>query len=175
MPIQPLLDLDSLDLSQRLMDREAIARYLPHRGPIAMVDALVWQDEVPNAAVAVAHIPEDVWWADGHIPGKPLMPGVLMIEAAAQLASLIYYMRSEKSWFAGFTRINDVTFRGHVLPGDDLYLICVGQKYNPKRFVTAVQGVVNGQLVFNGEIAGMAFPQLGENIERRPLSAPSVG
>lgn len=170
MPTRLLLDLNQIDLTQRLMDRSAIARYLPHRGPIAMIDALIWRDGVPNAAVAVAHIPKDVWWRDGHIPGTPLMPGVLMIEAAAQVASLIYYMRSQKNWFAGFTRINDVTFRGQVRPGDDLYLVCVGQKYNPKRFVTSVQGVVDGQVVFDGEISGMAFPHLGETIERRPLT-----
>jgi 3-hydroxyacyl-[acyl-carrier-protein] dehydratase len=170
MPTSPLIDLASIDLSQRLMDRRAIAEYLPHRGPIAMLDALIWQDDPPNAAVAVCHIPHDVWWRDGHIPGTPLMPGVLMIEAAAQLASLIYYMRSEKDWFAGFTRVNDVAFRGQVRPGDDLHLICVGRKFNPKRFVTAIQGVVGGQIVFDGEISGMAFPQLGEHIERRPLT-----
>lgn len=170
MPTSPLIDISTIDLSARLMDREAMSRYLPHRGPISMLDYLIHEDEVPNVAVAVAHIPMDVWWADGHIPGNPLMPGVLQIEAAAQLASLIYYKRSGREWFAGFTRINDVTFRGQVKPGDDLYLICVGRKFSDKRFVTAAQGMVDGQIVFDGEISGMAFPQLGERIERRPLT-----
>lgn len=172
MALEPLINPAHVDPSMCIMDRVEIARYLPHRGPIAMLDRLVYRSEDDNEGAAVCEIPQDPWWADGHIPGHPLMPGVLQIEAAAQLSSLLFYRRANSTTFAGFTRINDVTFRGMVSPGDQLILLCVGIKYSPKRFVTRVQGVVKSEIVFDGEISGMAFPHMGE-IERTPLTESS--
>jgi 3-hydroxyacyl-[acyl-carrier-protein] dehydratase len=163
-----IFDIDSIDLSAEQMSREQIATFLPHRGPIFMLDRLIWMDDECDHAVAVHRIPDDVWWRHGHIPGNPLMPGVLMVEAGAQLASLMYYKRSSMTWFAGFTRIEEVRFRGQVLPGDELVLLCKGLKYNIKRFVTQIQGLVDGSIVFDGCITGMAFPKVGE-IQRTPL------
>ncbi len=174
MPSGLILDFDSVDLSQSGVDRRGIAEMLPHRGPIAMLDRVIWHEFGPGRAVAVHHVPTDAWWIDGHIPGHPLMPGVLQIEAAAQLASFLYYKQSKKTWFAGFTRIDDVTFRGQVAPGDDLYLLCVEEKYSIRRFISRVQGVVNGQIAFDGQISGMAFPKMGEEIQRRPLTAEEL-
>ncbi|XOV75755.1 MAG: 3-hydroxyacyl-ACP dehydratase FabZ family protein [Phycisphaerales bacterium] len=133
-----------------------------------MLDRLIWMDDECDNAVGIHNVPQEAWWHDGHIPGMPLMPGVLMVEAGAQLASLMYYKRSAQTCFAGFTRIEDVRFRGQVTPGDDLLLLCQGIKYNPKRFITKIQGVVNGEIVFDGNITGMVFPKMGE-VQRTPL------
>lgn len=168
MATELIFPIDSVNISDQQMSRAEISAYLPHRGPIFMLDRLVWMDDQCNHAVAVHEIPESAWWRDGHIPGNPLMPGVLMVEAGAQLASLMYYKRSGQSWFAGFTRIDEVTFRGQVQPGDDLVLLCKGLKYNIKRFVTHIQGLVDGAIVFEGIITGMAFPKMG-NVDRIPL------
>ncbi len=162
MPTSQLLDLSDVDLSACLMGRAEIARYLPHRGPIAMLDRLIWQDDTLNEGVAIYHVPRDAWWVEGHIPSHPLMPGVLLIEAGAQLASLLYYQRSRKTWFAGFTRIEEVRFRSEVRPGDDLLLLCLGVRYHLKRFVSRVQGLVGDSIVFDGLITGMAMPNVGD-------------
>jgi 3-hydroxyacyl-[acyl-carrier-protein] dehydratase len=164
-----IFQLDELDLSAQQMSRAEIAAYLPHRGPIFMLDRLVWMDEACDHAVAMHHVPTDPWWKDGHIPGMPLMPGVLMVEAGAQLASLMYYKRSGETSFAGFTRIEEVRFRGQVAPGNALVLLCKGIKYNPKRFITQIQGLVDGDIVFDGRITGMVFPKMG-TITRTPLA-----
>jgi 3-hydroxyacyl-[acyl-carrier-protein] dehydratase len=169
MPSTPLFDISGIRTNDPIMGRQDIAAWIPHRGPIFMLDAVLWIDDAPNRALAVSNIPDNPWWADGHIPGHPLMPGVLQVEAAAQLSSLLYHMRSGKNWFAGFTRINDVAFRGQVRPGDDLFLLCSAVKYSLKRFVTDVQAVVNDAIVMEGQIAGMAFPRMGDDIQRTPL------
>lgn len=168
-----IFNIDAVDLEEEQMSRAQIAAYLPHRGPIFMLDRLIWMDEQCDHAVSVHHVPTDAWWRDGHIPDTPLMPGVLMVEAGAQLASLMYYKRSAETCFAGFTRIEDVRFRGQVAPGDDLILLCRGIKYNPKRFVTQIQGLVEGEIVFSGCITGMIFPKMG-TVTRKPLTEDLV-
>ncbi len=163
MPSEQLFDLSSIDLSARIADRAEIARTNPHRGMMALLDAIIWHDgPVYDHGVAIKHTRADEFWVPGHIPGNPLMPGVLMIEAAAQLASWMYYKRSGMTWFAGFTHIDDVTFRGRVVPGDDLILLMHTVRYSLKRFISDVQGLVDGQIVFSGRITGMAFPNMGE-------------
>lgn len=170
MPVEPLFDISNIDHDRPVMGQDDIAAWIPHRGPIFMLDAVLHIDDPPTRAVALVNIPEHPWWADGHIPGQPLMPGVLQVEAAAQLSSLVYHIRSQRTWFAGFTRINDVSFRGQVKPGDQLVLLCLGVKYSLKRFVTRVQGLVDGSVVMEGQLSGMVFPQMGDQVERAPFN-----
>jgi len=161
MPVtEPFIDLATLKVTTPLMRRADIEQVIPHRGVMLMLDEVLWMDSTCDLGVAVKRIRDDEFWVSGHIPGFPLMPGVLMIEAGAQLASLMYYKRSAARWFAGFTRIENTVFRGMVVPGDDFYLLCRCVKYNIKRFISEVQGVVNGQVVFESLITGMAFPSV---------------
>ncbi len=168
MPTEPLFDISGVDLSATAADLAQIAELLPHRGHMLQIARVVWHDETYDHGVAVKHVRSDEFWVPGHIPGQPLLPGVLMIEASAQLASWLYYNRTPRRWFAGFTRIEDTTFRGQVVPGDDLYLLCKCLKYNSKRFVCSVQGLVDGTIVFDSKVTGMAFPKLPEPV-RGPL------
>jgi len=170
----PLFDLGSVDLSACASDRADIARYNPHRGVLALLDRVVWHDEKLLNAVAVMHVREDQFWAAGHIPGFPLLPGILMIEAGAQLGSYLYYKKFEQSWFAGFTRIEKTSFRSRVVPGQDLHLLCTITKSNVKRFVSHIQGVVGQDIVFESYVTGMAFPEMGD-LERAPYDEDSVG
>lgn len=167
----PIIDLSKIDLRSVAMDRAEIARWLPHRGDMAQLDAIVWLNDTLSEGVAVKHVRADEFWCSGHIPGRPIMPGVLMIEAGAQLASVMYYKRTGVEEFAGFTRIEDTSFRGQVLPGDSLVILCREVKFSPKRFVTNIQGLVNDSVVFEGLITGMILPQLGKIRENGRLIA----
>lgn len=171
MATEPIIDLSTIDLAARVMSREEIALINAHRGAMAMLDAVVWLSDDLSRGVAVKHVRDDEFWVPGHIPGRPLMPGVLMVETAAQLASLIYYKRTGIEYFAGFTRIDDVVFRGQVVPGDEFYVLCREVKFSLKRFVTDVQGIVNGQVMFEGCISGMVFPNVGRLIKGRLVEA----
>jgi 3-hydroxyacyl-[acyl-carrier-protein] dehydratase len=167
--LKPVIPLGSIDAAHPIGGVDVVAEMIPHRGSMLLLDRLIWHDESYDHGVAGITVREDAFWADGHIPGYPLMPGVLMVEAGAQLASWLYYKRCPEDWFAGFTRIEDTTFRGQVRPGDELLVLAACLKYSPKRFVSHIQGVVNGQICFDGKITGMAMPQMGA-VERRPLT-----
>jgi 3-hydroxyacyl-[acyl-carrier-protein] dehydratase len=168
----PILDLESVDLSGCVSDRADIAKYNPHRGVFALLDRVIWHSDDLHKAVAIMHVREDQFWVPGHIPGNPLLPGVLMVEASAQLASYLYYKRFEQDVFAGFTRIEDTIFRSRVVPGQDLYILASIQKAHIKRFVSDVQGVVDGEIVFQSRITGMSFPEMGK-LELAPPDAVS--
>lgn len=167
MPAEIIFDLTGIDLDTRILSREDIARVNAHRGEMALLDAIVWLDEGLSRGVALHEVRHDAFWVAGHIPGRPIMPGVLMIEAGAQLASFIFFKRTAIQSFAGFTRIEDVAFRGQVVPGDRLYLLCKEVKFSPKRFITDIQGLVNGHIVFEGRITGLMFPNLGRIVNGR--------
>ncbi len=167
MATEPIIDLSTIDLDARAMSRQDIEKINAHRGIMALLDAVVWVSPDMSRGVAVKHVRHDEFWAAGHIPGRPIFPGVLMIEAGAQLASILYYKRMNTQAFAGFTRIEDVAFRGLVVPGDDFHLLCRDVKISPKRFIVDIQGVVRGSLVFEGRISGMVFPNLGRLVNGR--------
>lgn len=170
MPTEQLFDISGIDLAATVADQERIAEVLPHRGDMFHLARIVWHDSTFDHGVAIKEVREDEFWVPGHIPGNPLLPGVLMIESVAQLASWLYYQRVVARWFAGFTRIENTTFRGQVVPGDDLILLCKCLKFNSKRFVCDTQGLVGDTIVFDSKVTGMAFPKLPEPV-RTPLNS----
>lgn len=149
-------DLSAIDLSQILVDKAGIARVIPHRTEMALLDAIVWHDAELSRGVAVKVVRDDEFWVSGHFPGRPLMPGVLQVEAGAQLAVFLYNTRCGKTLTAAFTRIENCSFRNMVVPGDRLYLLCQEIKWTRRGFVCRVQGVANQKITFDAEIHGLA-------------------
>ena len=155
---QLLFDLSDLDLDRVLHGPEYIESYNPHRGAMRLLDAIVWEDFSNNKnpkAIGYKDIRDDEFWVPGHIPGRPIFPGVLMIEAAAQFASYITMCNIEKVNFIGFAGVDSVKFRGQVTPGDRLYVLINGTSMKPRRSICQAQGIVNGNLVFEATITGM--------------------
>lgn len=151
----PLVDLGSIDLAAVAMDQRKIGTFIPHRGHMLQLDRVIWHRDDYTAAVALKRVRDDEFWCEGHIPGRPILPGVLMVEAGAQVASIMYFARMDHRNFAGFTRIEDTVFRGIVVPGDDMYIIAREVKFHPKRFISDIQGIVRGKVVFESRITGM--------------------
>ena len=155
MPPPLLLDLEKIDLEQVIYDVDGIEKVNPHRYEMRMLDGIVHFDAEAGAAVGFKEITENEFWVRGHIPSRPLMPGVLMIEAAAQLASFCAIKITQEERFVGFGGIEDVKFRGQVVPTCRLYLLGKFTERRSRRFKFAAQGLVNGQLVFHATIIGM--------------------
>jgi 3-hydroxyacyl-[acyl-carrier-protein] dehydratase len=153
----PLIDLSSIDLTQVAVTPETVGTMNPQCGGMRQLDHVISVDNDTGEIVGVKHVAEDEFWVPLHIPGRPLMPGVLMIEAGAQLSSIFFRMRTHEKRFLGFTRCDNVVFRGQVVPGDTLYLLVVEQSLSPRRFVSQAQGIVNGSLVFEAKITGMVL------------------
>jgi len=157
---QFLFDISDIDLNQSVYDLPAIEEMNPHRGDMRMLDGIIWTSdpqEPPLLAVAYKDVGQDEFWVAGHIPGRPLFPGVLMIEAAAQLASAMRAIRHPGSGFMGFTGADDIKFRGQVVPGNRLILIAKELKLQKRRAICQVQGLVDGTMVFEAKITGMSI------------------
>lgn len=150
-----LFDISGIDLQKIQVGPEDIEKINPHRGAMRLLDGICWMSPGMEEAVAFKDVRHDEFWVPGHVPGRPLLPGVLMIEAGAQLASYLFLRRATWAKFMGFTGVDDVSFRGMVVPGDRLYLIGQEVEFRQRRCICNVQGIVNGNMVFAAKITGM--------------------
>ncbi|MEX0654718.1 MAG: 3-hydroxyacyl-ACP dehydratase FabZ family protein [Phycisphaeraceae bacterium] len=150
-----LFDISNIDLNQVQHDVHEIERINPHRGAMRLIDGIIWRTDDYLHTVAYKDIRHDEFWVPGHIPGSPVFPGVLMIEASAQLASWVCLRRIPDEAFMGFAGVDKVKFRGQVVPGDRLIILCEETEFRRRRCICNTQGLVNGNLVFEAQITGM--------------------
>jgi 3-hydroxyacyl-[acyl-carrier-protein] dehydratase len=152
MPPALLFDISGVDLDATLHDIEAIRRYNPQRGDMEHLDAIVWSDE--GNIIGRKHVTADEFWVEGHIPGRPILPGVIMLEAAAQASSFLTATYVGWDGFIGFGGLENVKFRAAVEPGQTLYILCSLWEKRHRRIRAGVQGLVNGNIVFEATIIG---------------------
>jgi 3-hydroxyacyl-[acyl-carrier-protein] dehydratase len=104
--------------------RAEIEQILPHREPFLLIDEVL-ELVAGERAVARKRVREDEWYLRGHFPGRPVMPGVLIVEALAQTGAVAVLSEEEnRGRLALFAGIDDVRFKRVVQPGDELELRC---------------------------------------------------
>ena len=104
--------------------RDVIESILPHRAPFLLVDE-VTELEAGKRVVARRDVRADDWWFPGHFPERPVMPGVLIVEAMAQTGAVAVLVEEEnRGKIAFFAGIDDCRFKRVVAPGDTLTLVC---------------------------------------------------
>lgn len=173
MPPVALVDPATIDTSRVLVDREGIRLGNPQRFEMEQLTAIVFLDADQHLIIGYKDIEPDEFWVRGHMPHFPLMPGVMMCEAAAQLAS--YYthvLKIVKDGFLGFGGMEDVRFRGKVAIGDRLVLVSKAQKVNRRQTVFETQGFVDNNMVFHAKIIGVPIPA---PVVRQPAEQASRG
>ena len=142
------------------LDRDQVEALLPHRPPFLLVDAV---DELEPGVRCVARRTlrdEDFWFA-GHFPGNPVMPGVLIVEALAQTATVAAASAAADGGGAGgpldgkiglFAGIDKVRFKRVVKPGDTMVLEATITAVHGPVGRAAVKATVDGQLACRGEL-----------------------
>jgi 3-hydroxyacyl-[acyl-carrier-protein] dehydratase len=158
MPAAPIIDPATLDPGKVLLDRAGIDAVLPHRGQMALVDAVCFHDPQGPTMAGWRDVQADEFWVPGHFPGNPLLPGVVLVEACAQLSLVCYKMDYPE--VAGrlvvFGGIDKVRFRGATRPGDRVFLIARLVEMSRRGARAQNQALVNGKIVYEGEILAIA-------------------
>ena len=157
MPPEIIYDLNTIDPDHVEFDLEDIRSINPQRFEFEQLTGVNKFLEEEEIIIGFKETRADEFWVRGHIPGNPVLPGVLMVEAAAQLCSFFQTKFFKEKKFFGFGGINNVKFRGTVKPGDRLIIICKGKRLRPRVSHFYCQGVVGDSLVFEGEITGICM------------------
>jgi 3-hydroxyacyl-[acyl-carrier-protein] dehydratase len=156
MPPPLLFDLSQIDLNAApLFDKEAICKVNPQRFEMQQLDGILWYDKEKLLILGYKDVTENEFWIRGHIPGRPLMPGVIMVETAAQLSSFFVKQVYGREGFIGFAGIDGAKFRSIVVPGKRILLLGQLTKFKRKKYTCSVQGVVDGTMVFEAIVSGL--------------------
>ena len=135
-----------------VFDVNAIQRILPHRYPFLLVDKIVHL-EVDKKVIGIKSVSINEPFFQGHFPGQPVMPGVLIIEAMAQTGGVLLlnaFPEPEKK-LVMFMQINNAKFRKPVVPGDQLYMEIILTNKKNKVVMMAGKTYVNEMLVAEAE------------------------
>jgi 3-hydroxyacyl-[acyl-carrier-protein] dehydratase len=150
-----LFDLSKIDLEKTVFDRTAIAEVNPQSYEMAQLDGIIWHDRPKLLVLGYKDVTENEFWIRGHIPGRPIMPAVIMVETAAQLASFFMKRIYGLEGFIGFSGIKQAKFRETVVPGDRLFLLGHICKIRSRQFSANVQGLVKDKMIYDATITGM--------------------
>ena len=162
MPPQLLLDPCRLDLARVVADQEAIRKVNLQRFEMEHLNAIVFLDTVEHVIAGYKDVRDDEFWVRGHLPGHPILPGVIMCEAAAQLAS--YYCNTQMlmgEGFIGFGGMENVRFRTLVHPGDRLLMIGKATRIHRRQTTWNVQGFVGPVMAFHADVLGVPLQLKG--------------
>ena len=156
MPPPLIIDPNTIDCSRIIAGHEQIRAVNMQRYEMEMLSAIVLLDPLRKLVVGYKDTTDKDFWVRGHMPGFPLMPGVLICEAAAQLCS--YYVATQKifdSDIVGLGGLDEVHFRAPVFPGDRL--VVVAKVTREKKFIAQsdVQAFVGDKMVFDAEVSGI--------------------
>jgi 3-hydroxyacyl-[acyl-carrier-protein] dehydratase len=139
-------------VSEGPLGKAEIEAILPHRDPFLLLDEVL-ELEPGVRVVARKRVREDEWYLAGHFPGRPIMPGVLMVEALAQTGAVAVLSEEEnRGKLALFAGIDDVRFKRLVTPGDELELVCELERVRGPIGRGKARATVDGELAVRGTL-----------------------
>lgn len=155
-----ILGFSEYDVDHPIAGLEEIRKINPQRYEMEQLTAIVYDCPERNVCVGYKDVTPDEFWVRGHMPELPLMPGVLMCEAAAQLCS--YHTQKHNLLDApmvGFGGLENVRFRDVVVPGDRFVIVAKKVRCRPRSMISCrFQGFVGESLVVEGQLKGIPMP-----------------
>ncbi len=135
-----------------MLNREEIKSIIPHRDPFLLVDRA--EDVVPGqSAIGYLDVAQTAFWVPGHFPDYPVMPGVLIVEAMAQVGAVaLLSLPENKGKIAFFAGIDKVRFKRQVIPGDTLRMQVVITKSRGALGFGEARAYVGEELTCTGEL-----------------------
>ncbi len=161
MPPRVLIDLSRIDPDHVAHSIEEIRQFNPHRHEWEQLSHIAMADLESREVCGVLDVPAEPWWARGHVPMRPLMPGVLMLEAAAQMCSWFTHQvippDENPGKMFGFGGIDGVKYRSAIFPPDRLIIVGKAVKVSRRRAVFDTQGFHAdlSRVVFEARISGL--------------------
>lgn len=138
------------------MNQEEIKKILPHRGNMLLLDEVTYDGDTAHG---VYHVRGDEWFLDGHFPGNPLVPGVILCEILAQSACVILGNTVTAGKTPMYTGLDGVRFKNPVRPGDTFETECRLTRVKSPFYFCEGRGTVNGKLCVK---AAFSFAVVGE-------------
>jgi len=159
----PPIDLKLFNFDNPLIGLEAIRAVNPQRYEFEMLSGIVHVDTDRHIVVGFKDLTQDEFWIKGHVPGLPMLPGVLMCEAAAQLCG--YYIATYVAGIGamiGLAGIDEARFHRPVKPGKRLVMVGTGIKIHRRLTKFRVVGTVESEKAFEVVVAGLSLGKLTE-------------
>lgn len=148
--------MESKDAAKTI-DIQEIIKLLPHRYPLLLVDRIL-EVEAPNRIVGIKNVTVNEPFFQGHFPGRPIMPGVLIVEAMAQTGGVLAFLsmpEEERSREVFFLGIDKVRFRRPVVPGDQLRMELEVVKRRKSVWGLSARAFVGENLACEAELLAM--------------------
>jgi 3-hydroxyacyl-[acyl-carrier-protein] dehydratase len=154
----PFYDPAKFENIEPIFNLDEIRKINPQRHAMEQLSGIFMVDRETHSLVGYKDVTDNEFWCTGHMPGFPLMPGVVLCECAAQLAG--FYARKYDILgggdFLGFGGMDEVRFRSPVLPGSRLLIMAHVLKVRPRRLAEfEFQGYVARKLVYSGRMIGV--------------------
>ena len=155
MAADPLVPVECWNLERILFAPEAIRQVNQQRFEMEQLDAITHLDAAAQEIVGYKDVRADEFWVRGHVPGRPILPGVLQLESLAQLTSFYIGHTVPDIGFIGFGGVDLVKFRRTIVPGERVVLVGKGFEIRSRRAIFDTQGWVDGKLAVEARITGV--------------------
>jgi 3-hydroxyacyl-[acyl-carrier-protein] dehydratase len=153
-----IVEFSDFDVNHIVADIEEIRRHNRQRFEMEHLTAICYEDPERKICVGYKDLGPDEFWVRGHFPGMPLMPGVIMCESAAQLASYFTHRYRLMEGLVGFGGLEEVRFRDVVRPGDRFVVMVRLLKLRRLLLTCEFQCLVRESVVCEGVIMGASLP-----------------
>ncbi len=136
-----------------VFNAKEVQNILPHRYPFLLVDRIIYMNLEENEIIGLKNVTVNEPFFQGHFPGAPIMPGVLLLEALAQTGGVLVHQKGYDKKIAVLLNITSAKFRRPVLPGDAVHLHAKGLHVSGNGGKVRAKAVVEGRIAVEAELS----------------------